>query len=1239
MTLHPTKTTIWQLNMHRSIDAMDELVDRAQNQKILPIILITEPYCVDGKAIFDSVLYKTYSQVSLVDRPRAAIAVPNSTNAYAFDYLSNRDTTTIKLEDSLTKKSMFLVSAYLADKKDKTAPVVGQLIQDIVNLADTQKWGLLIGSDSNAHSLLWGSKDQNPRGTQVESFMATNNLSIINTGNTPTWKTSWGDSVIDITITNKTLEDRVSDWLVNTEYHSFSDHRLITYDITYTSNEKTITCRNYSKANWDIFRESLIRQTKSYAPNPKWGSKRLDQAAAELDRTINKALNKACPEYQITIGKNTPKSPDWYQPETKKLSAIVGKCHKAYIKDRSVENRTRYQEAKKSLKINIKTNKKICSQNLCANLKDIKSFAKLTKNLMGSKPTPIGMLKDPASGLTTTTVDEVAAALLDKHLPGSTPTKNQEKIIPPIKVDLAHKDLEFINTTRLTEAIGIFGPQKTAGPDKLKPIVLQNLPPCTRQNLCILYKVSIAIGHVPKRWLQSKVIFLPKVGKPDYSDPNAYRPISLCSFILKGLERLVLFHLEETCLIKKPLSKAQHAFRKNMGTETALSEAVDKIESGLLRKEHTLGVFLDIAGAFNNLSFESAISSMRKRKFPTKIVDWYKYFLYNQESTYELNGNFYTRTLTKGCPQGGVLSPLVWNINFDPILEELNGGPVKVIGFADDACLLITGIDPTWMVDRIQPYINKMVEWGAKSGLKFNESKTVAVMYTLHRTARHKYKQIMVNNQKIDYSTEAKYLGVTLDSKLSFKKHLTSKFAKAKRLMFAIKSCISKQIGPNLSLTRLAFKMLVKPVLNYGCHVFANKLTDSLRSDLQHINRLAALSLGSVPHSSPTISLEVLYNLRPLDLEMELTAMKTHSRITQNQDPNRALPWDSKGKNKTDGHLKYWSKRLDQYGISNPSNRDKIPKTKVWTNNFTVPDFETTKNEARDKYDHFVCYTDGSRKNNKTGYGFVIKKFKRIIYEDKGNLGPSATVFQAELKAITMACITLKQRKNMDITIRSDSQAAISAVRAINISSKTVLECKTWLNKLGSRNRVTLAWLKAHAGHPGNDRADWLAKEGTTQGGSGPWPNEPASHLQNKLQEKTNDKWQQNWDANPDVCKHSKAFIQNISQNATKLNKTLVNNSDRQLVGILVQFITGHCGLRYHAKKTIPATDPKCRFCLEDAASETPIHLIGECEALTVYRQQLFNQDTLRVNFDWTFNQILDFLRETGIWNKMVWQV
>jgi hypothetical protein len=235
---------------------------------------------------------------------------------------------------------------------------------------------------------------------------------------------------------------------------------------------------------------------------------------------------------------------------------------------------------------------------------------------------------------------------------------------------MEHKTLKFISKNKLIKAFKLFGPHKSAGPDSFKPIVLQNLPSKILTNICTLYKVSIALGYMPKIWTKSKVIFIAKPQKKDYTDPNAYRPISLTSFILKGLERLILFHLEEVDVIKKPLTSAQHAFRTNKGTDTALSKAVDKIKSGLLRQEYTLGVFLDISGAFNNLSFKSAINSMRKRKLPHKIINWYKYFLTHQESTMELDNNLYTRALTRGTPQGGVLSPLIWNLNHKAGIQD-----------------------------------------------------------------------------------------------------------------------------------------------------------------------------------------------------------------------------------------------------------------------------------------------------------------------------------------------------------------------------------------------------------------------------------------------------------------------------------------------------------------------------------------------------------------------------------------
>jgi hypothetical protein len=43
-------------------------------------------------------------------------------------------------------------------------------------------------------------------------------------------------------------------------------------------------------------------------------------------------------------------------------------------------------------------------------------------------------------------------------------------VIPPKRLDLEHRDLNFINITKLTEAKGLFGPKKTAGPDNIKPI-------------------------------------------------------------------------------------------------------------------------------------------------------------------------------------------------------------------------------------------------------------------------------------------------------------------------------------------------------------------------------------------------------------------------------------------------------------------------------------------------------------------------------------------------------------------------------------------------------------------------------------------------------------------------------------------------------------------------------------------------------------------------------------------------
>ena len=94
-------------------------------------------------------------------------------------------------------------------------------------------------------------------------------------------------------------------------------------------------------------------------------------------------------------------------------------------------------------------------------------------------------------------------------------------------------------------------------------------------------------------------MFIPKNGRTDYSTAKAFRPISLTSFLMKTLERMVDRYLVERIISPYPLHENQHAYRRGRSTETALHAVVAKIERSLHHKDVALAVFFDVEGAFD----------------------------------------------------------------------------------------------------------------------------------------------------------------------------------------------------------------------------------------------------------------------------------------------------------------------------------------------------------------------------------------------------------------------------------------------------------------------------------------------------------------------------------------------------------------------------------------------------------------------------------------------------------------
>ena len=115
------------------------------------------------------------------------------------------------------------------------------------------------------------------------------------------------------------------------------------------------------------------------------------------------------------------------------------------------------------------------------------------------------------------------------------------------------------------------------GPDGLKPLVLKNLPINCVGRLQAIYIASLFSGYVPACWRRSKVVFIPKPGKLDYSKAKAFHPITFTSFLFKAMEKMMLKHLEVAHRVHDRLNVNQHAFHKGSSCDSALSDMVDEI--------------------------------------------------------------------------------------------------------------------------------------------------------------------------------------------------------------------------------------------------------------------------------------------------------------------------------------------------------------------------------------------------------------------------------------------------------------------------------------------------------------------------------------------------------------------------------------------------------------------------------------------------------------------------------------
>ena len=177
-------------------------------------------------------------------------------------------------------------------------------------------------------------------------------------------------------------------------------------------------------------------------------------------------------------------------------------------------------------------------------------------------------------------------------------------------------------------------------------------------------------------------------------------------------------------------------------------------------------------------------------------------------------------------------------------------------------------------------------------------AKSVAVVFTHKRIRIDKLQRLWMSGAEIPFEKTVKYLGVILDSKLTFREHVLQMCKKATRLQMAAKNAVGQLWGPSLRTMRWVYEAIVRPMITYGSVVWAHKIPVTY-PPLQRIQRLALLSMGQFLKSTPTAGLEVLLNVLPLDLYVKQEARSTAARL------GGVAPdgWDGVGHGRKRGHI------------------------------------------------------------------------------------------------------------------------------------------------------------------------------------------------------------------------------------------------------------------------------------------------------------------------------------------------